>query len=99
MAALQESRRAPEFLGQTVTWKTGLLRFAQGIREAETDHTIVFLVMIVITIYAAMNAWLALVGWLLLANTGANVYPIMLQRYKRARLLPVLERLGIRNDR
>ena len=79
--------------------KAGLLRFAQGIREAETDHAIAFLVMIVITIHAVMNAWLALAGWLLLANAVANVYPIMLQRSNRARLLPVRERLGTRNDR
>jgi hypothetical protein len=34
------------------------------------------------------------VSWLLLANVVANVYPIMLQRHNRARLLPVLEKLG-----
>jgi hypothetical protein len=40
--------------------------------QAETDHVITLLVMVVITIYAAMNAWWALVGWLLPANVVAN---------------------------
>ena len=74
--------------------RTGLHRLECGIREAETDHAIALLVMVVITIHAAMNAWWALVNWLLLANVVANVYPIMLQRHNRARLLPVLEKLG-----
>ena len=50
--------------------------------------------MVVITIYAATKAWWALASWLLLANVVANVYPLMLQRHNRARLLPVLEQLG-----
>ena len=74
--------------------RTGLQGLERGIREAETDHVIALLVMVVITIHAAMNARWALVGWLLLVNVVANVYPIMLQRRNRARLLPVLARLG-----
>ena len=74
--------------------RTGLQDLERGIREAETDHVIALLVMVVITIHAAMNARWALVGWLLLANVVANVYPIMLQRHNRARLLPVLARFG-----
>ena len=74
--------------------RTGLHRLERGIREAETDHAIALLVMLVITIYAGVNAWWALAGWLLLANVVANVYPIMLQRHNRARLLPVLAALG-----
>ena len=74
--------------------RTGLQCLERGIREAETDHVIALLVMVVVTIHAAVNAWWPLVGWLLLVNVVANVYPIMLQRYNRARLLPVLSRLG-----
>lgn len=79
--------------------RTGLHRLERGIREAESDHATALLVMIVATIHAAMNAWWALASWLLLTNIVANVYPIMLQRHIRARLLPVLERLGSRNRR
>lgn len=79
--------------------RTGLVGFAQGIRHAETDHGIALLVMSVVTIHAAMNGWWAFAGWLLLTNVVANVYPMMLQRYNRARLLPVLQRLTIRNNR
>jgi hypothetical protein len=79
--------------------RTGLVGFERGIREAETDHAIALLVMGVVTLYAAVNAWWALTSWLLLANVVANVYPIMLQRHNRARLLPVLRRLGRRDSR
>ena len=73
--------------------RTGLCGLERGIREAETDHPIALLVMSVVTLHATLNAWWALAGWLLLTNVVANVYPIMLQRHNRARLLPVLERL------
>jgi hypothetical protein len=79
--------------------RTGIHRLERGIREAETDHVITLLVMLVITVYAVMNAWWALVSWLLLANIVANLYPIMLQRHNRARVLPVLEKLGRRTPR
>lgn len=73
--------------------RTGLQGLERGMRKAETDHVITLLVMVVVTIYAAMNAWWALVGWLLLVNVVANAYPIMLQRHNRSRVLPVLARL------
>jgi len=79
--------------------RSGLDGLERGIREAETDHAIALLVMVVITIHAATNAWWALASWLLLANVVANVYPIMLQRLNRARLLPVLDKLGNRYRR
>jgi hypothetical protein len=79
--------------------RTGLIGLERGIRDAETDHAIAFLVMIVITLYSAMNGWWAFASWLVLGNGVANVYPIMLQRLNRARLLPVLEKLGHRNVR
>jgi Glycosyl-4,4'-diaponeurosporenoate acyltransferase len=77
--------------------RTGLYGLERGIREVESDHATALLVMVVATLHAAMNAWWALASWLLLTNIVANVYPIMLQRHTRARLLPVLERLGSRN--
>lgn len=73
--------------------RLGLLRLERGVRDAETDHALALLVMVVITMYAALHAWWVLAGWLLLANVVANVYPIMLQRHTRARLLPILDRL------
>jgi hypothetical protein len=79
--------------------RTGLHRLERGIGEAETDHAIALLVMVAITIHAATNAWWDLASWLLLANVTANVYPIMLQRHNRARLLPVLEKLRGRDRR
>lgn len=73
--------------------KAGLQRLERGGRDAETDHASALLVMVVITAYAGLHGWWVLAGSLLLTNFVANVYPIMLQRYTRARLLPVLDRL------
>jgi hypothetical protein len=73
--------------------RLGLYGLERGIRDAETDHAIALLIMVAITIHAVTNTWWALASWLLLANVVANVYPIMLQRHNRARLLPVLARL------
>ena len=58
-----------------------------------SSHAIALLIIVAIIIHAVTNAWWALAGWLLVANVVANVYPIMLQRHNRARLLPVLEKL------
>jgi hypothetical protein len=91
---------------ETLNWsarlshgRTGLPGLERGIREAETDHTMTLLAMVVVTLYAAMNGWWAFASWLVLANVVANVYPIMLQRSNRARLLPVLAKLGRRDVR
>lgn len=73
--------------------RTGLPALARGIREAETDHAIALLVMVVVTLYAATRGWWAFTSWLVLTNLVANIYPIMLQRLNRARLQPVLAKL------
>lgn len=84
------------FSARLLHGRRGLDGLERGIREAETHHAMALLVMAVITIHAAANAWWPLASWLLLANVVANVYPIMLQRLNRARLQPVLDRLGRR---
>lgn len=91
-----------EFLNVSVKLshgRSGIRGLERGTREAETDHAIVLLVMAAITIYAAGHAWWTLVGWLVLANVIANLYPIMLQRHNRARLRPMLEQLARRSGR
>lgn len=61
-------------------------------RKAETGHCLIFLVMLVFVGYAGFKGWFDSVGWLLLFNIVLNGYPVMLQRYNRAKLLSLIER-------
>ena len=42
--------------------------------------------------YALLRQWLDAVFWLFVFNLILNGYPIMLQRYNRARLLALIDR-------
>ena len=55
-------------------------------RKAETGHLVILLVMLLMVGYALVKSWLDAAGWLLLFNVLFNGYPIMLQRYNRAKL-------------
>ena len=72
--------------------RSSLSGLAQKMRDGEAGHLIIFLIMLVILGYAVINGWWDLAAWLLLFNILINVYPMMLQRYNRARLVPILER-------
>jgi hypothetical protein len=61
-------------------------------RQAEANHVISFLVLLLTLIYALTRNWYAVAGWLAAVNVIANVYPVMLQRHNRARVEPLLER-------
>ena len=65
-------------------------------RQAETGHAIVFVLVLLFAGYVALKGWLDAVAWMLLFNILINGYPIMLQRYNRIKLqeldhLPVAE--------
>jgi Glycosyl-4,4'-diaponeurosporenoate acyltransferase len=72
--------------------RSGLQNFAKGVRQAETDHLIAFLVVLLVFNYAFARGWYEVAGWLALVNVFANVYPVMLQRYNRARIESLLNR-------
>ncbi len=59
---------------------------AQALRDAETGHALGFLGMSMLAGYAVSQRWWDTAGWLFLFNVFINGYPIMLQRYNRARL-------------
>ena len=68
------------------------LRLLEGkMRNAETMHVLIFLLMFLFIGYALFQGWLDAVGWLLLFNCLLNVYPIMLQRYNRIRLQALIQ--------
>ncbi|MCE7980010.1 MAG: hypothetical protein DYG89_02360 [Caldilinea sp. CFX5] len=68
------------------------LRVLEGkMRNAETLHLLIFLIMFLFIGYALWQGWLDAVGWLLLFNLLLNVYPVMLQRYNRIRLQELIQ--------
>lgn len=64
----------------------------QGTRQAESDHLVSFLVVLLAFVYTITQRWFEVAGWLAVVNVLANVYPVMLQRYNRARVEAVLRR-------
>lgn len=61
-------------------------------QASEASHLLIFLIIMMTVVYAAVKGWWDLAAWLMAFNILINVYPIMLQRYNRARLTPILER-------
>ncbi len=72
--------------------RNALFDLERKMRDAEAGHLFIFIMMILIVLYTALKGWWSFAAWLMLFNILFNVYPIMLQRYNRARLTPLLER-------
>jgi len=64
----------------------GLAKVEERMRRAETDHVYMFLVVVPVIGHAVLRGWWDAAAWTLLFNVLINAYPIMLQRYNRARL-------------
>jgi len=55
-------------------------------KRAETGHTIIFALMLILVGYAGIRGWFDAAGWLMLFNIIINGYPVMLQRYNRIKI-------------
>jgi hypothetical protein len=64
-----------------------LARLDAAMRHAETNHVIMFLVVVLVIVHAVARGWWDAAAWTLLFNIVINAYPVMLQRYNRARLV------------
>jgi hypothetical protein len=60
--------------------------------HAETVHVWIFLLALLLVLYAVARGWWDAAGWLLLVNTLLNLYPVMQQRMIRGRLERTLAR-------
>jgi Glycosyl-4,4'-diaponeurosporenoate acyltransferase len=58
----------------------------QRMRAAEASHAILAVLTMVIVAYMAVRGWWMVAGCTLLFDVLMNGYPVMLQRYNRARL-------------
>lgn len=63
-----------------------LAHLDQRMRDAEASHAILLVLTLGIVVHAVARGWLAAAGWTLLFDVLVNGYPVMLQRYNRARL-------------
>ena len=61
-------------------------------RRSEQGHLMWMLVTVPAMLYALFSGWAVLAGWLFVGNLIINVYPIMVQRYNRARIQRCLGR-------
>lgn len=69
-----------------------LVRLYQTMVEAETAHMLLWILEMLIVLFAAITRNWAFAGWLFLFNLLFNAYPVAVQRLNRRRLERILER-------
>ncbi len=68
-----------------------LKRYEAWTLGSETIHLLTALCVAGITVWAAWRYSFGHIGWLVAINTLVNVYPVMLQRFNRPRVLRLIE--------
>ncbi len=63
-----------------------LSRLAQRMRDAEASHAVLFVAELAVVGHALARGWWTAAALTLLFDVLMNLYPVMLQRYNRARL-------------
>jgi hypothetical protein len=63
-----------------------LAQLEQRMRDAESSHAILLVATVAVAIHAAVRGWWTSSGLILIFDLLMNGYPVMLQRYNRARL-------------
>lgn len=69
-----------------------IARFEVGTRLAEKCHLAGLWLALPCTVYALLLGWNKYALWLLIPNVLLHLYPVLLQRYTRARIQRVLKR-------
>jgi Glycosyl-4,4'-diaponeurosporenoate acyltransferase len=72
--------------------ENSIVKFEAGTRLAERCHIVSLLLMLPSAAYALMLGWNNFALWILLPNIPLHLYPVLLQRYTRARIQKVLNR-------
>jgi hypothetical protein len=89
---MQRIRRfIPDY--KVIAGRRDLEGFALRTRKSEQGHLLWMLVAVPALVYALLRDWWLIALWLFLGNLVINVYPIMLQRYNRARIQQILVRI------
>lgn len=63
-----------------------LAHLAQRMRDAEASHAVLFVLTLPLVGFAMARGWWTAAVWMLVFDVAVNGYPVMLQRYNRARL-------------
>lgn len=79
--------------------KAHLKYFERCTRSGEAGHGLFFLLMAYATTYNFQHGHIGLGVFSAVANIAVNVYPILLQRYNRARIYNALEKLEAAEER
>jgi hypothetical protein len=82
---------------KVIPGRGGLGGFDVRTRRSEQGHLLWMLVTVPAMLYALFCGWAVLASWLFVGNLIINVYPIMVQRYNRARIQRRLDR-GFRTE-
>jgi hypothetical protein len=69
-----------------------LAELERRMRDAEASHAILLALTLGVVAHAVARGWWAAAAWTLLFDVLVNGYPVMLQRYNRARLA---QRFGV----
>ena len=77
---------------KVISSRGGLSAFDARTRRSEAGHLIWMFVTVPAVVYAFFCGWAKLAWWLFVGNLIINVYPIMIQRYNRARIRRILAR-------
>lgn len=72
--------------------ENSIVEFEAGTRLAERCHIVSLLLVLPSAVYALMLGWNNFALWILLPNIPLHLYPVLLQRYTRARIQKVLNR-------
>ena len=70
--------------------RDSLHRVETHTRESERGHLVWLLSGVPPTIYAMVSGWLKFAAYFVAVNIILNIYPILLQRYTRARICRIL---------
>ena len=73
--------------------KSGLLHFKTESEKAEFGHITSFVVLAVVGVFLTFRGSISLGAWIFFWNILGNLYPVVLQRYHRVRIQPLLTRL------
>ena len=77
---------------QLKTGRRGLSYLDHAIRQAEQGHATIFVIIGGFTVFAIVHYGWGTAWWYVLFNVLFNGYPVMVQRYNRARMQRVLNR-------
>ena len=70
--------------------RNGLQNFIYQAKQSEFGHMAAFVLIVVFTLLLFVTGYVVLAGMLMLYNVLGNLYPVILQRYHRSRIIRLI---------